>query len=80
MIECTELIKQYNNVYVARGLSFKAKGSIWSLGSNGAGKTTTIKMILGLTKPTFGEIKIESNMKIGYFQKHLTFPLTGSEV
>lgn len=84
MIECTELIKQYNNVYAVRGLSFKvAKGEVFGLlGSNGAGKTTTIKMILGLTKPTFGEIKIESNMKIGYSPETPYFHpfLTGSEV
>ena len=35
------------------------KGRIYGLlGRNGAGKTTTMKMLLGLTKPTTGEIKI----------------------
>lgn len=84
MIECTELIKQYNNVYAVRGLSFKvAKGEVFGLlGSNGAGKTTTIKMILGLTKPTSGDIKRESNLKIGYSPETPYFHpfLTGFEV
>lgn len=35
------------------------KGSIYGLlGRNGAGKTTIMKMILGLTEPTKGEIKV----------------------
>lgn len=35
------------------------KGEIYGfLGRNGAGKTTTINMLLGLMKPTYGEIKI----------------------
>ena len=35
------------------------EGRIYGLlGRNGAGKTTTMKMLLGLTKPTSGEVKI----------------------
>jgi len=34
------------------------KGDIYGfLGRNGAGKTTTLKMIMGLAKPTSGEIE-----------------------
>ena len=35
------------------------KGQLYGLiGPNGAGKTTTMKMLLGLTKPTSGEIRM----------------------
>ena len=35
------------------------KGRIYGLlGRNGAGKTTTMKMLVGLTKPSVGEIQI----------------------
>ena len=42
------------------GLSFTvARGEIFGLlGPNGAGKTTTIQLLLGLTTPTSGEIRV----------------------
>ena len=40
------------NLHVKRGRIYGL------LGRNGAGKTTTMKMLLGLTKPTSGEVKI----------------------
>lgn len=40
------------NIHVKRGRIYGL------LGRNGAGKTTTMKMLLGLTKPTSGEVKI----------------------
>lgn len=41
------------------------------VGKNGSGKSTILKMILGDTLPEAGEIKLGSNLKIGYLSQHL---------
>ncbi len=59
-IEIKNLYKNYKNFKAVNNLNFKIDtGSIIGLlGPNGCGKTTTIGMILGLIKPTEGEILI----------------------
>ena len=59
-IEIKNLNIQYNNVVAVKNISFKInKGSIVGLlGPNGCGKTTTIGMMLGLIKPSSGNISI----------------------
>ena len=60
VIETNHLTKQYGaqksvaelNIHVQRGRIYGL------LGRNGAGKTTTMKMLLGLTPPTSGEVAI----------------------
>jgi len=60
IIEIKNLNKQYNNILAVKNISFQInKGSIVGLlGPNGCGKTTTIGMILGLIKPTSGNVFI----------------------
>ena len=67
-LEVIELSKIYNNKKAVKNISFKINKNeiIGILGPNGCGKTTTIGMILGLLKPSKGEvlingISIESN-------------------
>lgn len=43
------------------------------IGENGSGKTTLIRTILGKSLPDRGEIKIGSNVKIGYLQQNIRF-------
>ena len=60
IIETKHLTKLYGTQKSVADLSIHVeKGRIYGLlGRNGAGKTTTMKMLLGLTRPTSGEVKI----------------------
>ena len=59
IIETKNLTKQYGSQKSVADLNIHVKrGRIYGLlGRNGAGKTTTMKMLLGLTNPTSGEVK-----------------------
>lgn len=60
IIEATQLTKEYKKTKVVNQINLSVGlGDIYGfLGPNGAGKTTTIRMLLGLIKPTKGDIKI----------------------
>ncbi|WDF51208.1 ATP-binding cassette domain-containing protein [Paenibacillus sp. KACC 21273] len=60
IIETNNLIKSYKNTKVVNQIDLSVEqGDIYGfLGPNGAGKTTTIRMLLGLIKPTSGDIQI----------------------
>lgn len=60
VLEANQLTKLYNGTPVVNNLNLKInQGEIFGfLGPNGAGKTTTILMILGLTEPSSGEVKV----------------------
>jgi ABC-2 type transport system ATP-binding protein len=52
--------KDFGDVHAVRGIDLEVKqGEIIAfLGPNGAGKTSTIDMILGLSRPTAGEVEV----------------------
>lgn len=54
------LAKHYRDVRAVDGLTLDVRrGEIYGfLGCNGAGKTTTIRMLLGLIRPTAGEVSL----------------------
>lgn len=60
VIETKNLSKQYGTQKSVSGLELHVReGRIYGLlGRNGAGKTTTMKLLLGLTTPTNGEIAL----------------------
>ena len=65
LVEVKNLKKNYSSKEAVKNVSFNIKENeiLGLLGPNGSGKTTTIGMLLGLLKPSGGEIKID-NMNI----------------
>ncbi|MGH3732608.1 MAG: ABC transporter ATP-binding protein [Acidimicrobiales bacterium] len=61
MIEARGLTKRYGGTLAVDNLSFRiGPGKITAfLGPNGAGKTSTMRLILGLDRPTAGEVTID---------------------
>ena len=88
MIKISKLSKQYGKEKIVENISLTIKrGAVFGfLGPNGAGKTTTIKILVGLSSPTHGKIRINNKNpldkstreRIGfmpedpYFYDHLT--------
>jgi len=62
LVEVNKLKKNYSSKEAVKGISFNIKENeiLGLLGPNGCGKTTTIGMLLGLLKPSAGEIKIDN--------------------
>ena len=85
-IKVINLKKSYGKKEAVKNINFEIKENeiIGLLGPNGSGKTTTIGMILGLLKPTSGEIlinglKIEKNpieilQKINFISPYIELP------
>ena len=61
LVEVKNLKKNYSSKEAVRGISFNIQEEqiLGLLVPNGSGKTTTIGMLLGLLKPSAGEIKID---------------------
>ncbi|WP_214410807.1 ABC transporter ATP-binding protein [Sphaerisporangium fuscum] len=59
-IALTEVSKSYGEVHAVNGLNLtmEAGRTVALLGPNGAGKSTTINMLLGLIRPTAGEVRV----------------------
>jgi ABC-2 type transport system ATP-binding protein len=85
MIVTKNLTKKYGNFTAVDqlNLSIEAGESYGFLGPNGAGKTTTLSMLLGILKPTSGEVFIKGEsirsdsfalkQKIGVVAEYQTF-------
>jgi len=62
LVQVKNLKKNYSSKEAVKSISFNIKENeiLGLLGPNGSGKTTTIGMLLGLLKPSAGEIKIDN--------------------
>ncbi len=85
MIELKGLKKKFGSFTVLDDLDLEIPSgqATGIVGPNGSGKTTTIKSILGLVKPTEGEIRVNGEMvnnrweyreKIGYMPQVARYP------
>ena len=85
-LQVNSLCKSYSDLEAVKNISFNIKKNEIKglLGPNGCGKTTTIGMILGLLKPTSGNIliedkdiekfKIEILKKINFISPYIELP------
>ncbi|MCM3269607.1 ABC transporter ATP-binding protein [Paenibacillus elgii] len=60
ILETKRLSKQFKSFAAVKGVDLQVRpGEVYGfLGPNGAGKTTTIRMLLGLIRPTQGEVRV----------------------
>lgn len=67
MLEVRDLHVYYGGIHALQGISLSVPdGSVVTLlGANGAGKTTTLRTILGLVRPTQGEITFDGASLLG---------------
>ena len=61
MIEVRNLTKRYGSTLAVDGLTFDVRPGVVTgfLGPNGSGKSTTMRMMLGLDRPTSGQVRID---------------------
>lgn len=93
VVEARGLVKRYGPYAAVNGLDLTLyEGEIFGLlGPNGAGKTTTVLMLLGLTEPTQGEVRVLGKVpsreplavksQVGYLPENIGFydDMTGFE-
>lgn len=84
-ISVTKLTKKFGDFVAVDGLTFEVTENhvVGFLGPNGAGKTTTLRMLVGLSNPTYGKASIsgvpvvfgdiKSNMNVGYLPEMPSF-------
>ncbi|MBU1141513.1 MAG: ATP-binding cassette domain-containing protein [Firmicutes bacterium] len=86
MIKYNQVSVSFGKFNVLNHITFELiKGDfLHIIGPNGSGKTTMVKLLVGLLKPTTGEITIDTNIQMGYLPQKLNsktnLPMTVMEV
>jgi Cu-processing system ATP-binding protein len=95
IVDLSQVEKHYRGVHALQQLDLQIQqGEVLGLfGHNGAGKTTAIKLILGLIKPSRGEVRVfdkdpagshayQLRRQLGFLQENVSFyqQMTGLEV
>ena len=67
MIEISDIHSYYGKSHVLHGVSFELKEGelVCLLGRNGVGKSTTLKSIMGMVRPSHGDIRFEGKELVG---------------
>ena len=77
MIEISKLTKRFGDHEVLRGVDLTVdRGRVMGIvGPNGAGKTTLIKTLLGLCRPTSGDILLDGRSILGHeaYRAHIGY-------
>ncbi|XKM13791.1 zinc ABC transporter ATP-binding protein ZnuC [Orbaceae bacterium ac157xtp] len=82
LVRLNNISVELNNQKILNHISFSIeRGKIITLlGPNGAGKSTLVKIVLGLLKPTTGEVIKKTGLTVGYVPQKLkldkTLPIT----
>ncbi|MBK7141391.1 MAG: ATP-binding cassette domain-containing protein [bacterium] len=74
-LELDQIRKEYDGKVAVERLSLQVpRGAIYGIiGPNGAGKTTTIRMVMNITAPDSGKIRINGNERPNDFTNHIGY-------
>ncbi|MCP3985076.1 MAG: ABC transporter ATP-binding protein [bacterium] len=83
-LELDAVSKRFNGRTALEGVSFavEAGSAVGLLGPNGAGKTTALRLLLGLARPSGGEVRLrdrspaeaDARVGLGYLPERLVLP------